>query len=136
MKRPETVFVRNNGTEPHSDRYDGDDFTIEPGKSVEIFADAARLCFGFGEADKSRAIRRLGWASTSHDQSAAIARLNKFSFHMEDTGHLYAPVVTDDDTSAGNTAGASDTTDIKVPDRKLVKPLEKLAQTRQTAVAG
>ena len=43
MKRLDTIFVRNNDSEPFADRYDGEDFVIGPGEALEIEADAAKL---------------------------------------------------------------------------------------------
>lgn len=81
MRKALTVFVRNNGDTPFNDRYDGEDFIIEPGRAVEMEADCAKLVFGFGEKDKSRAIRRLGWAPTSADVAGAMKLLYTFSFY-------------------------------------------------------
>jgi hypothetical protein len=97
MKKPETVFVRNNGTQPHTDRYDGEDFTISPGEAVEMEVHCARLCFGFQEEDKRRVIQRLGWSSTSADYETAVKRLNGFSFHLS------APVKGGEKSGAGKT---------------------------------
>lgn len=85
MKRQETVWVRNNGTKKEDvfrDRYDGEDFEIAPGAVCEMLIETAQLCLGFGEDDKSRCVRRLGWAFTSDRMVDALARLGKFSFHM------------------------------------------------------
>lgn len=83
MKRAQTIWVKNNSGQPFADRYDGEDFAIEPDESIEIEAECAKLVFGFGEKDKSRAIRRLGWAPTFADTSDALERLGMFSFHMK-----------------------------------------------------
>lgn len=80
MRKVLSVYVRNNGDAPFSDRYDGEDFTIAPGQVLEMEADCARLVFGVGEQDKTRAIRRLGWAPTANDMKDALARLFSFSF--------------------------------------------------------
>lgn len=103
MKKAESVFVRNNGAEPFVDRFDGEDFTIEPGSAIEMEADCAKLIFGFGEADKSRAIKRLGWAPTHSDMKCAVAKLNAFSFHMEQPSDSSAPV--SDAEAAGKPSG-------------------------------
>lgn len=83
MRKAESIFVRNNGEEPFSDRFDGEDFTIEPGHAIEMTIECAKLVFGFGEDDKARAIRRLGYAPTSAEMPAALKRLYAFSFHMD-----------------------------------------------------
>lgn len=103
MKRPDTIFVRNNGTEPFADRYDGEDFSVGPGDAVEIEADCAKLVFGFGEKDKTRAVKRLGWAPTQAEMPRALALLNSFSFHMEQ------PEDGEDGILACSSAPASDT---------------------------
>ena len=127
MKRPDTVWVKNNGNSAHTDRYDGEDFTIQPGEQVEMYADCARLCFGFGDEDKTRVIRRLGWAATTNDLQGALQRLNAFSFHLS------APVGSED--TAGAPPGASaDSIEVREPARRPVNVLEKLAQA-QTAAA-
>lgn len=95
MKPRNTIWVRNNGQEPMSSRYDGEDFEIEPGEYLEMEIACAELVFGFGDNDKSRAIARLGWSKTHFDMAQAIQRLNTFSFHMsekEAKGHSSAPV--------------------------------------------
>jgi hypothetical protein len=82
MKRSQTVWVRNNGTETFHDRYDGEDFDIEPGGVCEMLLECAELCLGFGQDDKTRCLRRLGWAFTQNRMPEALARLESFSFHM------------------------------------------------------
>lgn len=83
MKRPQFVYVVNNGKTPFKDRFDGEDIVFPPGEAVDITIPAATLIFGFGEESKDRAIRRLGWAPTSNDMPAALERLGSFQFHME-----------------------------------------------------
>src|ERR1700752_1873572 len=82
MRKEESVYVTNNGEQPFRDRYDGEDFVIHPGETLDMPAPCARLVFGFGEKDKGRAIRRLGWAKTASDMNDALARLRTFSFGM------------------------------------------------------
>lgn len=88
MKKADTVWVRNNGTEPFSSRYDSEDFTIAPGESIEMLVDCAVLCLGFGEDDKTRALRRLGWAFMGNELERAKLRLAAFSFHMKESEAL------------------------------------------------
>lgn len=83
MRKPESVWVKNDGEETFKSKYDGDEVVIAPGKSEELTLPAAELLFGFGEEDKSRCLRRLGWMGMHLDYDKAIAMLNKFSFHME-----------------------------------------------------
>lgn len=82
MQRQQTVFVKNNGAEPFSDRYNGEDFKIPPGGIEEMLVETAELCLGFGQDDKTRCLRRLGWAFTMEDMPEALERLGQFSFHM------------------------------------------------------
>ena len=91
MKRPQFVYVVNNGKTPFKDRFDGEDIVFPPGEAVDITIPAATLIFGFGEESKDRAIRRLGWAPTSNDMPAALERLGSFQFHMEPPGLQPAP---------------------------------------------
>lgn len=135
MKKPETVFVKNNGKDVHRDRFDGEEIVIEPGQLVEIYADAARLCFGFGEKDKHRVIARLGWVDAENNMETALERLNKFSFHMEGAGHLSAPVVNDDTPAEQSSpAGASNTeVAVRVPGKPMVNGLTKLAAAQSSA---
>lgn len=86
MRKPQTIWVRNNGTDTFSDRYDGEDFAIEPGEAVEMLAECATLCLGFGEKDKTRCLRRLGWAFSSGKMAEGKARLDTFSFHLDKPG--------------------------------------------------
>lgn len=85
MKKQQTVWVRNNGAEAHRDRYDGEDFEVAPGQSVEMTLECATLCLGFGDEDKSRCLRRLGWAATHQGQDEGKKRLAAFSFHMSES---------------------------------------------------
>lgn len=83
MRKPDSIYVKNDGDETFTSKYDGEDIVIDPGKAEELTLAAAELLFGFGEDDKSRCLRRLGWMGMHLDYEKAIARLNKFSFHME-----------------------------------------------------
>ena len=81
MKFPDTIYVRNNGGESFRDRYDGEPFEIKPGQAVQLHQGCAELVFGFGQEDKLRCLRRLGWVETNGDLSKGIERLNAFTFH-------------------------------------------------------
>lgn len=83
MRKVDTVWVRNDGNEVFTSRYDGEDFTIAPGKAEEITLACAELVFDFGKDDRSNCLRRLGWLHMNAKMDQALARLNKFSFHME-----------------------------------------------------
>jgi hypothetical protein len=54
------LYVANKGDSAFCDRYNGEDFVIEPRQTVEISYDAARHFFGYGESDKTRALTRQG----------------------------------------------------------------------------
>lgn len=82
MRKPDTVWVRNNGAEDFNSRYDGEDFSIPAGAYVEMLAECATLCLGFGEEDKTRCLRRLGWSFTGDQVKEGEKRLAAFSFHM------------------------------------------------------
>ena len=83
MRKPDSIWVRNDSEETFKSRYDGEDIVIVPGKAEELVIPAAELIFGFGEDDKSRCLRRLGWMGMHLDYDKAVERLNKLSFHME-----------------------------------------------------
>lgn len=145
MKKTDSIWVRNNSDQTFTNRYDGEDISIKPGAALEIEVSAATLIFGFGEDDKTRCLRRLGWAF-SHDKMAeANERLGKFSFHMNQSqalalpsapGHSSAPVGGDNGavvasvTTAPKAPAKKNPAKKKVPYKKPVirmPPLEKLA---------
>lgn len=84
MRKPQTIWVRNNGNKTFNDRYDGEDFQIKPGHFIEMLVECATLCLGFGEDDKIRCVRRLGWAFSHDAMKSAIKELGEFSFHMSE----------------------------------------------------
>jgi hypothetical protein len=111
MRKPDSIFVRNNGKEPFYDRYDGEIFKITPGGVCEMLVPCAELCLGFGENDKSRCLRRLGWAYTSDRFDEALKRLITFSFHMTEKQALeHNP-----SKSIGSSAPAGDETPASAP---------------------
>jgi hypothetical protein len=130
------VWVVNNGTDAFRDRYDGQDFEIAPGAYIEMPPEAAKLSFGWGEEDKSRALRRLGWAATVNDNPRAIERLNAFTFHATEAeaqarasgkGQLSARL--ESDPAAPGPSGP-DVADSSVPARVGSEGLlQKLART-------
>lgn len=138
MKKAESVFVRNNGAETFKNRFDGEDFEIEPGQALEMYVDCATLVLGFGEDDKTRALRRLGWISAQHDVKTALERLSKFSFHMSekeasDHVHSSAPVVAGAPAGSAQSGGVGSDPDVAEPQRKHVSPLGKLARAQEAA---
>lgn len=76
--------VKNNGTETLKARFDGEDYEFPPGgeNPVVLSDEAAKHIFGYGgdEADKQRALARMGWLTTNTQMDAALARLNDFQF--------------------------------------------------------
>src|SRR5258708_2196815 len=154
MKRQQTVFVRNNGTETFTDRYNGEDFEIPPGGQEEMLIECAELCLGFGEEDKTRALRRKGWACTSVGQKEGLERLAKFSFHMSEKEAIEhgnkpnkateppAPGTAEVHSSAPVVGGAAAGVSSEAPAAAAVQtpkaarksgPLEKLAQAQSAA---
>jgi hypothetical protein len=56
------VYVTNKNPEPHVDRFDGEDFYFAPNQQVLVPIEAATHLFGYGLADKTDTLVRLGWA--------------------------------------------------------------------------
>ena len=135
MKFPETIWVRNNGTEAHRDRYDGEEFEIKPGESLQIHQGCAELCFGFGldPSQKLPTLRRLGWVETSGDVAAGLARLNAFSFHesaQSAQDHSAPKPTAPAKGKVGVVAGGADAPPASLPPVNL---LGKLAATMPSA---
>lgn len=61
-------------------RFDGEDYQFLPGKPVDIHLIVAKHIFGFGTDDKSAALARLGWATSSDLYTKAMARLRNIDF--------------------------------------------------------
>lgn len=147
MKKTQTVWVKNNGVEPFFNRYDGEDFKIEPGAAVEMTVECAMLVFGFGQEDKSRCLRRLGWTFTADAMSAGAKRLDEFSFNMSEreasehdpsspqTGHSSVPVGGDalSDASLRAAEGVVTPAVSAKPAKPINGPLAKLAQANAAA---
>lgn len=79
------IGVKNLGKDAVKGRYDGQDYTFEPGVTVAVSEDAARHILGFGADDKTRQLARLGWLSTSNQYSDAVKRLDAFQFLAVDS---------------------------------------------------
>src|SRR5262249_21151818 len=134
---------RNNGDFTFKSRYNGEDFEIPPGGIEEMTVECAQLCFGLGEDDKSRCLRRLGWPYMKNKDGSALGELGavqmlgRFSFHMSESEahdankagalagkvHSSAPVVD------GAAVGGAPLTEaaVQVKGGKKPGPLEKLA---------
>ena len=57
------VFVTNKNDFTHVDMFNGEEFVFPPGEAVLVPMDAAVHMFGFGLADKTATLVRLGWAN-------------------------------------------------------------------------
>ena len=90
-----TIFVRNNGSNPLVDSYDGVSYNFACGEEVEIPEIAAKHIFGYGDDNKEPYLVRLGWMKMSSDFRIAMERLATFSFSRESSKpvHVSAPVV-------------------------------------------
>lgn len=67
-------------TETITGRFDGEDYQFLPNTPVDIHLDVAAHIFGFGKPDKSQALARLGWATSSDAIPKAMERLSKIRF--------------------------------------------------------
>lgn len=56
------IFVTNRNKEPHTDSYDGEEFSFQPNVRVFIPKDAAVHMLGWNQKDKTEVLVRLGWA--------------------------------------------------------------------------
>jgi hypothetical protein len=138
VKRPDTVFVRNNSTEIFEGRFDSEDFAIAPGEAVEMLVDCAVLWFGFGEESKERVLRKLGWAHTHHASIEGEKKLAQFSFHTHEPdkkskrreAHALArsAAPAGDGQPSGDDAQAETPEEAPEPDVGGVNVLEKLAR--------
>jgi len=81
-RSPTILYVCNNGDKDFSDRYDGEDFSFKVGETIQIPFEAARHIFGYGEADKSRALRRQGVYTHSTDAEKGQKWIDQFVFEM------------------------------------------------------
>jgi hypothetical protein len=61
-------------------RFDGVDYVFPPKKPVDVHVNVARHVFGFDVEDKSHAMARLGWMTSSDQTDAAYAELAKVKF--------------------------------------------------------
>jgi hypothetical protein len=61
-------------------RYDGVDYKFPPKKAVDVHVSVARHVFGFDLEDKSFAMARLGWMTSSDQEHAAYEELAKIKF--------------------------------------------------------
>jgi len=55
------IFVTNRNEFLHVDSYDGVEYAFNPGEKVLVPEPAARHMLGFGAADKTETLVRLGW---------------------------------------------------------------------------
>lgn len=90
----QTLFVTNNGS-PFTSRFEGVEYSFEPGKEIEIPLAAAKHIFGYGVDNKEPYFVRLGWMRMNTDLPRAKERMAQVSFSSEPAKkvHLSAPVV-------------------------------------------
>lgn len=76
------IFVTNNNDFLHTDSFDGSHYAFPPGEKVLLPVVAARLFFGFGQADKTEALVRQGWANPvpGRDPDEGVRKLANFVF--------------------------------------------------------
>lgn len=82
------IYVTNTNAFTHTDRYNGVDYLFEPNDSVLLEEVAAQHMLGYGLADKSNTLTRLGWAFRYDEASGkmvtseneGIEKLRKFIF--------------------------------------------------------
>lgn len=81
------IFVTNKNDFAHIDRYNGKDYLFEPGEAVPLDEAAANHMFGFGTADKTDTLVRLGWAFRYNESikrlendPEGVQKLRKFVF--------------------------------------------------------
>lgn len=78
--------ITNNNTFSLTDRYDGQDYTFPPGKTVRCPMVVAQHFFGIGDPNKLPYLARQGWSRTSQDKAIGMEILDNFSFEMIDQG--------------------------------------------------
>lgn len=85
--RNDVIFVTNKNDFFHADAFDGTEYAFPPGEKVTVPTDAATHMLGFGLADKTDTLVRLGWASRANPQTkrmeedpTGVERLAKFVF--------------------------------------------------------
>jgi hypothetical protein len=69
------IFVTNNNEFFHADKFDGQEYIWEPGEKHLIDEDAAAHMFGYGRADKTENLIRLGW-----QREEGVMKLANFVF--------------------------------------------------------
>lgn len=70
------IFVTNRNPEAYRDRFDGVDYAFPPGEKVPIEEEAAAHIFGWGRADKTENLVRMGRANSD----AGPQWLSRFQF--------------------------------------------------------
>lgn len=76
------LFVTNKNDFVHEDRYAGEDYVFPPNEKVLISEAAAEHMFGFGKANKTDTLARLGWANPrpGEEPEAGVKKLARFVF--------------------------------------------------------
>lgn len=80
------IFVTNHNKFEHFDAFDGTEYHFPPGEEVEVDDAAAAHMLGYGRADKTENLIRLGWANKLDPQKgwvkdeAGVKKLASFTF--------------------------------------------------------
>jgi len=89
--RESMVAVTNGWKETFADRYDGEDYQIEPGKTAVMPEGAAVLFFGYKKDDKTDALIRQGWYNTARPNTRELADNVLAAFTIEPMIHATHP---------------------------------------------
>jgi len=81
MMEDRVGYIRvTNGNASLVGRFNGRDYHFKQGVPIDVPELVAKHVFGFGMADKSVALNRLGWARSSDELEAGMEKLSKVSF--------------------------------------------------------
>jgi len=86
------VAVTNNWKELFHDRFDGDDYVIDVGKTGVMPIPAAQMFFGYGVEDKTPALIRQGWYNTQNPNTRKLADDILSQFQIEEVADATHPV--------------------------------------------
>lgn len=116
-------IVVTNGTEKAiKGRYAGEDYEFPVGVAVAIPEEVARHVFNFGLSDKSQALSRLGWMTSSNDADDAYSRLALITFGVSNDANKVSndgPLVNADGAAGG--AESEDSASPKVTKTQRLK---------------
>lgn len=93
------IFVHNHNDFDHVDHWDGYEFVFPKGEKTVIPQEAAVHMFGFGLADKSETLVRLGWAARFDEAKRVfvedpegVRKLQNFTFSRSKVVEAEVPV--------------------------------------------